>query len=477
MNFILFPNQLFELSYIPQEYHEYNFYLIEHEKFYGITDGMNFNQKKILLHKASCLAYIDTMKAKIKITYVSKYPNIKNSKIIFFDTIDHYLNSEIKKIYQKDNAIEILDNPNFMTNHADLEKYYKKHSKNKNFIHSAFYNFQLKLHNIPYITKSYDTENRNPIPQEIKAPQLPKKNTNKYVKKAITYVNKNFSNNYGNTNKFYLPTTHKEAKKFFDSFLKNKAKFFAEYQDAIIPEQPFLFHSIISSALNIGLINPDYIIQKVTQTYESKKISLKDYEAFIRQVIGWREYQRFIYVFLSEETRSKNHFNNKAKLTDAWYKGTLGIPPVDDAIKLAFDYGYLHHIIRLMIMCNFMNLCTIHPDQVYQWMMEFSTDSYEWVMIGNVYSMGMWSDGGLTMRKPYISSANYIQKMAKKRYSKGNWEKIWMSLYYNFLIEQRKKIEKTIYIRNLSYLRTVDSKTIQNIKKTSEDFIHFATKN
>jgi deoxyribodipyrimidine photolyase-related protein len=476
MNFILFPNQLFELSYIPQEYHGYNFYLIEHEKFYGITDSMNFNQKKILLHKASCLAYIDTMKGKINITYVSKYPNIKNSKIIFFDTIDRYLNNEIKKIYQKNNVIQILDNPNFMTNQADLEKYYKKHSKKTKFIHSAFYNFQLKLHNCSYIKKSYDTENRNSIPLEIKIPKLPKTNNNKYVKQAIQFIKKNFKKNHGNTNKFYLPTTHKEAKLRFDSFLKSKAKYFAKYQDAIIPEEPFLFHSIISSALNIGLINPDYIIKKVTQAYESKKIGIKDYEAFIRQVIGWREYQRFIYVFLSEEIKFKNHFNNKAKLTNAWYEGTLGIPPVDDAIKLAFNYGYLHHIMRLMIMCNFMNLCTIHPDQVYQWMMEFSTDSYEWVMIGNVYSMGMWSDGGMTMRKPYISSANYIHKMSRNRYKKGDWEKIWLSLYYNFLIQSKKKLAKTIYIRNLGHLAKMNLDTIKEIKQISKNFINNTTK-
>jgi len=79
-----------------------------------------------------------------------------------------------------------------------------------------------------------------------------------------------------------------------------------------------------------------------------------------------------------------------------------------------------------------MNLCNINPYEVYKWFMEFSTDSYEWVMIGNVYSMGMWSDGGITMRKPYISSGNYIQTMAHNRYENGNWESIWKALFYNF---------------------------------------------
>ena len=129
-----------------------------------------------------------------------------------------------------------------------------------------------------------------------------------------------------------------------------------------------------------------------------------------------------------------------------------------------------------MVMCNFMNLCQIHPDEVYKWMMEFSTDSYEWVMIGNVYSMGMWSDGGVTMRKPYISSANYIQKMSGNRYEKGEWQNIWHALYYSFLIKNRKKLEKTIYIRNFSYVEKMSSKEIQNIKKITTLFIKKTTK-
>jgi deoxyribodipyrimidine photolyase-related protein len=470
MNFILFPHQLFELTYIPQEYHSANFFLVEHEKFYGKTNNMNFNKKKILLHKASSLAYVDTLKKKINIEYTDTYPTIKNSKVIFFDTVDHFLNDEIKEKYHKSNDLIMLENPNFMTSKTDLENYFQKHKK-KNFIHSSFYTFQLNLHDIPYISKSYDTENRNAIPKNIQPPQFPKENKNKFIKTAAQFVETKFKNNYGDTDNFYLPITHQEAKKFFDLFLENKAEFFAEYQDAIIPQEPFLFHSVISSSMNIGLINPDYVIAKTIEAYENKKISLKDYEAFIRQVIGWREYQRFIYLFLAKEIVSKNHFNNTGRLTSAWYTGDLGIPPVDDAIKIAFKHGYLHHIIRLMVMCNFMNLCGINPHEVYVWMMEFSTDSYEWVMIGNVYSMGMWSDGGMTMRKPYISSANYVQKMSGNRYKKGEWQDFWHALYYNFLIKNRAQLKKTIYIRNLSHLEKMSQQQIANIKNLSESFI------
>lgn len=270
---------------------------------------------------------------------------------------------------------------------------------------------------------------------------------------------------------FYIPITHKEAKKWFLNFMKTKMNNFAQYQDSIIPNEPFLYHSVISVICNIGLLNPDYIVNEVIKMYKSKKISIQNYEAFIRQIIGWREYQHFIYEFLKDELMNKNYFNNNNKLTEHWYNGTLGIPPVDDAIQIAFKYGYLHHIIRLMVMCNFMNLCGISPAEVYKWFMIFSTDSYDWVMVGNVYSMGLWCDGGVTMRKPYISTGNYVQNMANNRYVKNEWENIWHSLYYNFLSKNRKKLEKTIYARNLGHLDNLSNNSLKEIKKTSKIFI------
>jgi len=495
MSFLLFPNQLFELKYIPKKYHKYNFYLLEHPKFYGLTknniinEKMNFNKKKIILHKASCLSYINNMKNKINIIYTSTYPLIKNNEIIIFDLVDDYLMEEINKNY-KNNKITILDSPNFITSKENLKKYYEDH-KNKNYIHSSFYKFQLKIHNIPYIklNKSYDIHNRNAIPLNTDLTKLSIKklnknninNKNKFLNEGKKFVEDNFKNNYGSSEieEFYIPITHKEAKIFFNNYLHHRMQYFAIYQDAIVPEELFLYHSAISSIINIGLINPKYIVEKLIKMYDTKKITLQNYEAYIRQIIGWREYQRFIYIYLKNNILNVNYFNNKRLMTKHWYHGTLGIPPVDDAIKMAFKYGYIHHILRLMVMCNFMNLCNLNPNEVYKWFMEFSTDSYEWVMVGNVYSMGLWSDGGITMRKPYISTDNYINEMSKNRYIKENdeeWQVIWKSLYYNFLMKNKNKLRKTIYNRNIKYLNKMDNEEKKNIKRISELFINKITK-
>jgi deoxyribodipyrimidine photolyase-related protein len=210
--------------------------------------------------------------------------------------------------------------------------------------------------------------------------------------------------------------------------------------------------------LNLGLLTPMQVVNTITKYYEKNKaeIGIANYEGFIRQVIGWREYQRYIYVYAGEVMRKSNHFGNTRRLSESWYYATTGIKPVDDAIRMAINDGYIHHILRLMVVGNFMNLVGIHPDDVYKWFMEFSLDSYDWVMIGNVYSMTLWADGGMTMRKPYISGSGYIMKMSnygkeKKEKQEGkeknalSWQEKWDVIFHNFINRNSEKLSRTYY--------------------------------
>ena len=152
---------------------------------------------------------------------------------------------------------------------------------------------------IPYITKSYDTLNRNKIPENEKIPEIKYYNTD-YVKEASNYINnhKDFSNNYGNTDNFIFPVTHKESEKLLSDFLETKFKNFGTYQDSIKKDEPYLFHSLLSALLNIGLITPKDVIEKTIKHYQKykNKIGINNYEGFIRQIIGWREYMRMLYL-------------------------------------------------------------------------------------------------------------------------------------------------------------------------------------
>jgi deoxyribodipyrimidine photolyase-related protein len=462
MKLLLFPNNIFEKSYLPDNID--TIYLIEDPIFFGFREKrLNFNKLKLILHVASMKFYQDYLiKNGYKVIYISysknNYNKIKEKELTCFEIVDHLLLKRVKQHFQ---IINFIQNPNFLLSQAQLEKYNRKKPT-----HSSFYIYVKNELSILKGEKTFDMENRKKIPVGTKVPPLPSVIENKFVNEAIQYVNKKFPKNNGNTDNFIYPITFEDSKKWFHNFIQKRYPNFGEYQDAIVMNETFLFHSVISPMFNIGLLNPDYIVAELTK----HRGKMNNYEGFLRQVIGWREYQRYCYLYHYEEMKNSNIFQNKNKLNKKWYDGTLGILPIDDTIKTAFKYGYLHHILRLMVMTNFMNLCEIHPDDVYKWFMEFSVDSYDWVMVQNVYSMGMWSDGGLTMRKPYISTDNYILNMSN--YSKKNeWGEIWKSLYYNFLEKHEQILLKTPYGRNLANWNKKSKKEKNEILIIGKNFL------
>ena len=198
-----------------------------------------------------------------------------------------------------------------------------------------------------------------------------------------------------------------------------------------------MYHSLLSTLLNIGLLNPMDIITKIQKI--KSKIPINSYEGFVRQLF-WREYQHYCYIYADFRG---NYFGNNNKITSHWYTGKTGIRPVDDAITEAFDTGYLHHIKRLMVVGNYMNLCQIRPKDGFRWFMEFSCDSYEWVMHQNVYDMVFFVTGGLTMRRPYLSSSNYILNMSN--YNTAEWSVIWDNKYRQFVHKNKTKLWKYRY--------------------------------
>jgi deoxyribodipyrimidine photolyase-related protein len=421
--FVILPTQLFEKKYLHKKY---NYIIWEHPHYFK---SYKYNKKKILLHSASMRYYYDYLKSsKFKVSYVSYDEKIKLISYKIFDPIDKI------KLPGK---YKMIESPNFLLTKDDYIKYRDKTDK---FFFNAFYMWSKKQLNILPKVISQDKLNRKKLP-DIKIPKIPKTSSNKqdmkYIKIGTNYVNNNFSKNYGNTCNFMFPVTHKTAKKWLKDFIKNKLEKFGDYQDAITQEDGFLFHSILSTSINIGLLNPSEIIEEVLN---AKTIPLNSLEGYIRQLF-WREYQRYCYIYYN--FNNKNYFGNTSKLTKKWYNGTLDIPPVDNAIIKGFDIGYLHHIDRLMVVGNYMNLSGIHPKEGFKWFMEFSCDSYEWVMHQNVLDMVFFVSGGDTMRRPYISSSNYILKMSN--YKKDTWSDKWDKKYYKFLEKNKKKLWKFRY--------------------------------
>lgn len=416
-HWLILPNQLFDAKYLEKSY---KYIIYEHPQYFK---AYNYNKKKLLLHRASMKYYYDYLKSKgFDVVYVEFKDKLTYDIDAMFNPLD--------KLQVK--ASNVYDTPNILFT-TEMSEAYRK--KTKNFFFNAFYMWSKKqLGIIPNIA-SQDKLNRQRISGDVAVKQ-PTAETNKYIKEAAVYIDKHFRNNCGNTDAFIYPVTHQGAMKWLDHFVKYKFKHFGKYQDFIHKDNPYLYHSLLSALLNIGLLCPRDIINKIDK-YKNK-VPLSSYEGFVRQLF-WREYQYYCYTYCDYE--HKNYFGNNKKLGSKWYAGKLDIEPVDDAIKEAFSTGYLHHIKRLMVIGNYMNLSGINPKEGFRWFMEFSCDSYEWVMHQNVYDMVFFN--GKSMRRPYISSSNYIMKMSN--YKRGKWCDTWDQLYRNFVARNKQKLWKYRY--------------------------------
>ena len=475
--FIILPTQLFE----------YNEYLDKMDMIYIIEDefyftSKKFHKQKLILHRASMRYYYDKLRIKYnsKVIYIEfdkmdNNNNFKNSIIHIYDPVDKPMIEKYKKLSQK---IVIYDTPLFLETRQDLEEYRNKNTNKKNYYHDNFYKWQRKRLNILIENReqpiggkwSFDKENRNPYDKNYKEDKIITY-SNKYIEEAKSYIKNNFNNNFGLVEYIYYPITHDDARIHLKNFIKKRLETFGKYQDGISKKVIFGSHSILSPLLNIGLITPEIIIDEVLHYYNTNNKSLVSVEAFIRQLIGWRSYIRFIYIYHGSEMKTMNRLNHNKKLPKSWYNEGTKIRIIDDMIIKVKKYGYLHHIERLMIMGNIGLLLKIDPKELYEWFMICFIDSYEWVMIPNVYGMSQYSLINISMMtRPYISSSNYIKKMSD--YKKEDWYDKWDALYWNFVNDNREILKKIYAIAmQVKLLDKMETGRLSNYIKIAKEMI------
>lgn len=481
--FLIFPTQLFEYKYLESSISQLKskkidiFFIIEDNVYFR---SHKFHKLKLAYHRASMKYYYDYLKLhKCAVKYFEFKDNyilkLKNHEVYCYNPIDRNI---IKKL--KDNhsiTLTILETPEFITTNEDLASYHKMHL-GKKFMHdTSFYKWQkrrLSSYKKIIKNKTYDKENRNSFPPNQKDVFIPQTlRNNKYITEAKKYVNKNFKNNWGSLDHFIYPITHIGAKKWLNDFIKKRMSKFGKYQDAFQSNIHFGYHSVLSPLLNIGLLTDKDILDAL---YSSKKthISSNSLEGYIRQLIGWKQSMRYLYEFHFNKFYGKNYLNHKNKISKKFWNGTTGMPMVDICIKKAYDYSYLHHIERLMVIGQFFLITMVNPKDVYDWFISaVSIDSYEWVMIPNIYGMIMYADGGFMMSRPYFSSSNYIKKMnGNEKFSNSviklnnkeyTWDKIWDALYYNLINKH-----KSIFIKNYFIARNVHHWNKKTIKEKKE---------
>jgi len=483
--FMILGNQLFPTKNI-KRYKNSTFFMCED---FGLCTTPKHHKLKLVLFLSSMRSYAEILK---KERYKLKYFDLSDrfeipyeikleeyiikkgfKELISFEIEDKFFEKKITKLVKKININwKIVESPMFLTSRNEFKEFLNKSKKP---MMANFYKISRRKSNILIVDEkpkggkwSYDQENRKKIPNEIKVPQLIKINQTVHTKVIKKIVQKKFYSHPGDVENFWFPTTHKDANKWLNFFIKEKLNFFGDYEDAVDINNHILFHSILSPLINLGLITPTQIINKVKK-YENK-FKINSYEGFIRQIIGWREFIRGIYQNYSQELEKNNFFNHKRSLTKDWYNGSTGLVPLDYSIKNAQKYGWTHHIERLMILANIMNLCEIKPSEAYTWFMEMFVDSSDWVMSPNLYGMGLFSDGGIFSTKPYICGSSYIMKMMN--FKKGEWNNIMDGLYWRFINKNRNFFLKNPRLSMMvKIFDRMDSKRKKNILAKANNFI------
>ena len=469
--FLIFPNQLFKIK--KQFTDVSHIALIQDSLFFGCDSQwqQKFHCQKIIFHKATMDSYEEDLKSQgFNVIYLKHQRESRTEDnlnylsekgfnyFITYEVFDWSLEKRIKNFSLNNNIkLEIRKNDMFLTCQDISEEIL---NQKKIYGMQKFYKIQRKSLNI-LIEKdgsptggawSFDKMNRKKLPNSIEVPRIPTIKTNRFLDKAKKEVSINYKDYYGSTENFNYPLSHKDAEEWLDNFLIERFNLFGDYEDAIHSNHRTLWHSVLSPLINSGLLTPRQIIDKSWEFYQSNDIGINSYEGFVRQIIGWREFILLMYKRNSLELRNGNFWDFEDKpIPLSFYTGQTGIRPLDDSIKNILETGYAHHIERLMIVGNLMLLCRFHPNQVYKWFMELFIDSYDWVMVPNVYGMSQFSDGGLFTTKPYISGSNYIRKMSN--YKSEDWCSTWDSLFWTFIDDYKNKFKDqyrlSMILRNL----------------------------
>jgi deoxyribodipyrimidine photolyase-related protein len=478
----VFPHQLYEQSAAVDAAEQV--FLIESDLYFS---QYRFHQQKILLHRASMKFYEDYLQSKGKqvhyitfqeqlSTVVAKAKNLGVQIIHYTATNDFLLEKRLQR-YAQQHEIALIqyESPNFLNSAQEILQALKE---DKKYFLTSFYIKQRKKLGI-LLDKdgkpegnqwTFDTENRKKLPKNIILPKNLQLTENQWVKAGKTYVQAHFGHHYGQLSPFNYPTTYAETQQVLENFLATKLHLFGDYEDAIARHEVFLFHSVLTPALNIGLLTPQDILEKTLAYAQTHAVSLNSLEGFIRQLIGWREFVRGVYLAEGVRQRNTNFWQFQRPLPEPFWQGTTGLLPFDTLVRKLERHAYSHHIERLMVAGSLFLLCEFRPDDVYRWFMEWYIDAYDWVMVPNVYGMSLYADGGLITTKPYLCGSNYILKMSD--FPKGDWCRVWDGLYWRFIWQHQDFFKQSPRMSMMANLvNKMDKKVLAEHLKVANVFL------
>ncbi|WP_372973691.1 cryptochrome/photolyase family protein [Muriicola sp.] len=400
---------------------------------------------------------------------------------------EYRLDQQLKKITQ---SLKIesshRDTEHFLTERDTLKDFFKG---KKQLVMESFYRMMRKKYDIMMDGEepeggqwNYDKSNRKKWKGD---PAIPAElDLRKDVSAILEELREAGVSTIGNIEPslFNWPTTRDEGLELLNYFKKNLLIHFGDFQDALHTDEKFLFHSRLSFAMNVKMISPKEVIDAVISQYreQEEKIHISQVEGFVRQILGWREYMRGIYWKEMPAYQKKNALGNHNPLPDFYWTGQTKMNCLKHSIGQSLDEAYAHHIQRLMVTGNYALLTQTDPDEVDAWYLGIYIDAIEWVEITNTRGMSQFADGGIVATKPYVSSANYINKMGNYcsgctyDHNKKTSEDAcpFNALYWNFLDAKKEVFKDNPRMgMMMNLLAKKDKKEMDQIRKRARKII------
>ncbi len=293
------------------------------------------------------------------------------------------------------------------------------------------------------------------------------------TREVIALVEARFATHPGRLDSFAWPVTHEQALVALQRFVAERLPLFGRYQDAMWPDDPWLYHSHLAAALNLKLLNPREVVAAAVAAYHAGDAPLSAVEGFVRQILGWREYVRGIYWTRMPGYVELNELDAREDLPNWYWNGDTDMACLRDALAQTLAHGYANHIQRLMVTGLYALMLGVQPRQVHAWYLAVYVDAVEWVELPNTLGMSQYADGGLMASKPYVATGKYIQRMSPHckgcRYNSaqrtGETACPFTTLYWDFLMRHEARLaaspRMSLQVKNVARLGEAEKNAIR----------------
>ncbi len=409
---------------------------------------------------------------------------VKPQHLVMVHAGEWSVHQEIEKTAAKLNVpLEVREDRHFLCTPAE----FAKHAEGRKQLRMEFFYREMRQKTGVLMEKgkpvggqwNFDHDNRGSFGKSGPGLRVPPRRfePDAITQAVIAMVNERFAKHPGTLNDFDWPVTAEEARVALTDFIEHRLAEFGQYQDAMWTNEPWLYHSRLSAAMNLKLLDPREVIAAAEKAWSDGKAPLAAVEGFIRQILGWREYVRGIYWRFMPDYVERNAMQAQEPLPEFYWTGETDMACMRDAITQTLRYGYAHHIQRLMVTGLFALLYGVDPKRVHEWYLAVYVDAVEWVELPNTLGMSQYGDGGVMASKPYVASGKYIQRMSNYcsgcRYdpaqSTGPKACPFTTLYWDYLLQHEPKLRQnqrmSMQVRNLARL---DEKQRSSIQKQAK---------